>query len=115
MSIGIEKAWNRFLISPLEMRDFIDSSAPLAAGDHCDVGNVLLTENPEHWIRILGQRIVRVHIKGFQKSIHAVKGFVDLLEGTVDLEAMKATLAEIDYDYSRIRQLRKSRWIRQPA
>ena len=80
------------------MRDFIDSMASPAVGAYFDVGNVLLTGYPEHWIRILKKRIVRVHVKDFKKSVGTAEGFVDLLEGDVDFEAVKEALAEIGYD-----------------
>jgi len=98
VTICIENVWNKCLLSPLEMRDFIDSFDSKMVGSYFDVGNVLLTGYPEHWIRILGSRIKRVHIKDFKKSVDRRKGFVDLLEGDVDFDAVKKALAEIGYD-----------------
>jgi len=97
VSIGIENVWNKFLLSPLEMRDFIDSFGSQYVGSYFDVGNVLLTGYPDQWIRILGPRIKRVHVKDY-KSVGTADGFVDLLEGDVDFEAVKQALAEIHYD-----------------
>lgn len=96
--ICIENVWNKFLLSPLEMRDFIDSFKSDFVGSYFDVGNVLLTGFPEQWINILGSRIKRVHIKDFKKSFGTAEGFVDLLEGDVDFEAVKKALKEIGYD-----------------
>lgn len=98
ITIGIENVWNKFLLSPLEMRDFIDSFGSKAVGSYFDAGNVLLTGYPEHWIRILGDRIVRVHVKDFSKSIGTAEGFVDMLEGDVDFQAVRTALAEVGYD-----------------
>ena len=98
VSICIENVWNKFLLSPLEMRDFIDSFDSDKVNCYFDVGNVLLTGYPDQWIKILGNRVKRVHIKDFKKSIGTVDGFVDLLEGDVDFEAVKKALAEISYD-----------------
>ena len=98
VSIAIENVWNKFLLSPLEMRDFIDYFNSENVGAYFDVGNVLLTGYPEQWIRILGSRIKRIHIKDFKNSIGTEDGFVDLLEGDVDFEAIKKALAEINYD-----------------
>ena len=97
VAVGIENVWNKFLLSPLEMRAFIDSFSSDMVGSYFDVGNVLLTGYPDQWIRILGDRIKRVHIKDF-KMVGTVEGFVDLLEGDVDFEAVKKALAEIGYD-----------------
>lgn len=98
VSICIENVWNKFLLSPLEMRDFIDSFNSQMIGAYFDVGNVLLTGYPDHWIRILGERIKRVHVKDFKLSVGTAEGFVDLLEGDVDFEAVKKALADVGYD-----------------
>ncbi|MBA7609693.1 hypothetical protein ES703_16884 [subsurface metagenome] len=98
VAICIENVWNKFLLSPLEMRDFIDGFNSELAGAYFDVGNVLLTGYPDQWIRILGKRIKRVHVKDFKRSVGTVEGFVDLLEGDVDFEAVKKALGRIGYD-----------------
>ncbi|NIP26640.1 MAG: TIM barrel protein [Phycisphaerae bacterium] len=98
VTICVENVWNKFLLSPLEMRDFIDSFNSQMIGAYFDVGNVLLTGYPDHWIRILGERIKRVHVKDFKLSVGTVEGFVDLLEGDVDFEEVKKALADVVYD-----------------
>ena len=98
VSIAVENVWNKFLLSPLEMRDFIDKFKSTSVGAYFDVGNVLLTGFPDQWIRILGSRIKRVHIKDFKLAIGTADGFVDLQEGDVDFEAIKNALSEINYD-----------------
>ncbi|MBC8257450.1 MAG: sugar phosphate isomerase/epimerase [SAR324 cluster bacterium] len=98
VSIAVENVWNKFLLSPLEMRDFIDQFKSASVGAYFDVGNVMLTGYPDQWINILGSRIKRVHIKDFKLVIGTADGFVDLLEGDVDFEAIKKSLAEINYD-----------------
>ena len=98
VAIAVENVWNKFLLSPLEMREFIDNFNTNQVGVYFDVGNVLLTGYPDQWIRILGSRIKRVHIKDFKRSVGNADGFVDLLEGDVDFEAVKQALLEINYD-----------------
>jgi hexulose-6-phosphate isomerase len=98
VAICIENVWNKFLLSPLEMRDFIDSFNSQMIGAYFDVGNVLLMGYPDQWIRILGKRIKRVHVKDFKLSVGTAEGFVDLLEGDVDFEAVKKALADVGYD-----------------
>ena len=98
VTLGIENVWNKFLLSPLEMRDFIDSFGSDAVGSYFDAGNVLLTGYPEHWIKILGERIVRVHVKDFKKSVGTADGFVDMLEGDLDFQAVKTALSQVGYD-----------------
>jgi len=98
VAICIENVWNKFLLSPLEMRDFIDSFEAEMVRAYFDIGNVLLTGYPEQWIRILDKRIKRVHIKDFKRSVGTVEGFVDLLEGDVNFQAVKEALFDIGYD-----------------
>ena len=98
VAIAVENVWNKFLLSPLEMREFIDNFNTSQVGVYFDEGNVLLTGYPDQWIRILGSRIKRVHIKDFKRSVGNADGFVDLLEGDVDFEAVKQALSEINYD-----------------
>ena len=57
VSIGLENVWNNFLLSPLEMRDFIDKVGSRYVGSYFDVGNVVFSGYPEQWIKILGNRI----------------------------------------------------------
>lgn len=97
VSMGIENVWNKFLLSPLEMRDFIDKIGSPYLGAYFDVGNSLLTGYPEHWIRVLGKRIKKVHIKDFKTAVGNVNGFVDLLEGDVNWAEVMKALEEIGY------------------
>ena len=98
VTVCIENVWNKFLLSPLEMRDFIDGFGSEMVGAYFDVGNVLLTGYPEQWIRILGERIKRVHVKDFKRSAGTAEGFVDLLEGDVDFQTVKKALADVGYN-----------------
>jgi hexulose-6-phosphate isomerase len=98
VAVCIENVWNKFLLSPLEMRAFIDSFDSPQVGAYFDVGNVLLTGYPDQWIRILGQRIRRIHIKDYQIAAGGDTGFCDLLDGDVNFEAVKLALAEIGYN-----------------
>lgn len=98
VTIGIENVWNKFLLSPLEMRNFIDSFKSDKVGSYFDIGNVLLMGYPEQWVRILGKRIKRVHVKDFKTSVGTAAGFVDLLEGDVKFKEVRKALAEIGYD-----------------
>jgi len=95
--IAIENVWNKFLLSPLEMRDFIDSFQSEWVGSYLDVGNALATGYPEHWIRILGHRIKRVHFKDYRRAVGSTAGFVDLLSGDVNWPAVMGELRAIHY------------------
>lgn len=94
----VENVWNKFLLSPLEMRRFIDEIGSEYVAAYFDVGNVLVFGYPEQWIRILGPRIKRVHVKDFKTSVGNIQGFTNLLEGDVNWPAVRAALDEIEYD-----------------
>lgn len=96
--VGVENVWNRFLSSPVEMRDFIDRVNHPYVGCYFDVGNVLRTGYPEHWIRVLGSRIKKVHFKDYRINVGTLDGFVDLLSGDVDYPAVMEALRDVGYD-----------------
>lgn len=98
VTICIENVWNKFLLSPLEMRAFVDAAGSRAVAAYLDVGNTLLTGYPEHWIATLGARIRRVHFKDFRRAVGTVDGFCDLLSGDVDWPAVMRALRAIRYD-----------------
>jgi len=98
VAIGIENVWNRFLLSPLEFRAFIDGFQSPWVRVYFDVGNVVVSGYPEQWIRILGPRIVRVHVKDFVRDAGNYLGFVHLLEGDVAWPAVVQALQEVGYD-----------------
>jgi hexulose-6-phosphate isomerase len=98
VAIGIENVWNKFLLSPLEMRDFIDSFHCEKIGCYFDVGNVLINGYPEQWISILGPRIKKVHFKDFKCSVGTLDGFCDLLDGDADYPAVMDALRHAKYD-----------------
>ena len=98
MHIGIENVWNKFLLSPLEMRDFIDKIGSDYVGSYFDVGNVVYSGYPEQWIHILGKRIRKVHFKDYRCNPGGLNCFVDLLSGDVNWRAVRQAFADIGYD-----------------
>jgi L-ribulose-5-phosphate 3-epimerase len=95
--IGVENIWNKFLLSPLEMRDFIDKIGSPWVRVFFDVGNVVAFGYPEQWIRILGHRITKVHFKDYRRDAKGLAGFVDLLAGDVDYVRVVDELIALDY------------------
>jgi len=98
IDIGIENVWNKFLLSPLEMRTFIDQIDSPHVGAYFDVGNVLYNGYPEHWIEILNNRIKKVHFKDYVRAAGGVHGFVDLLAGDVNWIEVMNSFHKINYD-----------------
>jgi L-ribulose-5-phosphate 3-epimerase len=96
--LTIENVWNKFLLSPLEMRSFVDQFHSPWLAAHFDMGNVMQFGYPEDWIRTLGPRIKRVHVKDYKLSARAEQGrFVPLLEGDVNFPAVIRALTDIGY------------------
>jgi L-ribulose-5-phosphate 3-epimerase len=96
--IGIEHVWSKFLLSPLEYRDFIDKVGSKYLGAYFDVGNVLLYGFPEQWIRILGKRIKAVHFKDFKTQVATLEGFCPLLYGDVNWSEVMQAFREVKYN-----------------
>ena len=72
--ICIENVWNNFLLSPLEARDYVDQFNSPYVRFYFDCGNILVYGWPEQWIKILGDRIGRIHIKEYSKQIGDKQG-----------------------------------------
>jgi L-ribulose-5-phosphate 3-epimerase len=102
VKIAIENVWNHFLLSPLEAARYVDEFHSPAVGWHFDAGNILNYGWPEQWIRILGPRIQKLHIKEFSRKKRddqgLWKGFdVPLLEGDNDWPAVMKAVDDIGY------------------
>jgi len=103
VKIAIENVWNQFLLSPLEAARYVDEFNSPAVGWHFDVGNVITFGWPEQWIRILGKRIQKLHIKEYSRKKRdnegLWKGFqVPFLEGDNDWPAIMKALDDIGYN-----------------
>ena len=94
--IGVEEVWNKFLLSPLEFARYVDEFQSPWIRAYFDVGNVAISGYPHDWIRTLGKRIVKLHIKDFAFR-KRVADFTPLLEGEIDWHAVHSALAEIGY------------------
>src|SRR4051794_8428208 len=94
--IGVEEVWNKFLLSPLEFARYVDDFKSPWIRAYFDVGNVAISGYPQDWIRTLGKRIVKVHIKDFAFK-KRVAEFTPLLDGEIDWHAVHSALADIGY------------------
>jgi hexulose-6-phosphate isomerase len=95
--IGIEEVWNKFLLSPLEFARYVDEFASPWIRAYFDIGNVAISGYPQDWIRTLGKRIVKLHVKDFSFKKRQAE-FTPLLEGEIDWRAVHSALAEIGYE-----------------
>ncbi|MDR1781358.1 MAG: sugar phosphate isomerase/epimerase [Tannerella sp.] len=102
MYIGLENVWNNFLLSPVEAKRFVDEINHPLIGWYFDIGNVLRYGWPEHWLKTLNSRIVKLHVKEFSRDIMNNKGLragfdVELLEGDNNWSVVMKTVREIGY------------------
>lgn len=95
ITIGIENVWNKFLLSPLEAKRYIEEIGSARVRWWFDVGNVVLYGYPQDWIRTLGPLIARVDVKDFKAD---KKEFVPLLDGSVDWPEVMRAFDEIGYE-----------------
>jgi len=98
ITIGIENVWNKFLMSPLEMRRFIEEIGSPYVKAYFDIGNVVNFSYPEYWIEILDGLIAKVHVKDFKRDTGNITGFTKLLEGDTRWDLVVAALKKTDYD-----------------
>jgi hexulose-6-phosphate isomerase len=100
--ILIEPVWNNFLLSVLEFNRFVDGFNSPWVQAYFDVGNVVPFAWPEDWIRTLGRRIKKVHLKDFKGGpglFGAIGGsFVNLRDGSVNWPEVRKAFVEIGYD-----------------
>jgi hexulose-6-phosphate isomerase len=59
-----------------------------------DIGNIVKNGWPEDWIRTLGKRINRVHLKDFSKKKFQ---FVKLTEGDVNWKEVRKAFQEVGF------------------
>lgn len=99
VTVAVENVWNDFLLSPLEFRSFVDEASEAGpVGAYFDVGNVRRFGRPEQWIRLLGDRIERVHVKDYRTDVDTIEGFTYPLQGDLAWDAVTGALADVGYD-----------------
>jgi L-ribulose-5-phosphate 3-epimerase len=101
-AICLENVWNKFLLSPREARQFVDEIDSPWVGIYLDSANMMAYGYPEQWIRELGSRIKKVHLKDFTRSEHR---FVNLLEGDTDWPVVMAELRLAAYGSTLIHEV----------
>lgn len=98
VALGVENVWNKFLLSPLEMKRFLDEIGSEFVGAYFDVGNIIYIGYPDQWIEILGHHVKRLHFCDARESQAGLGMFVDLMAGDVDYAAVMRAAKSIGYD-----------------
>ena len=98
VTIAVEEVWNKFLLSPIEFARYVDEFDSPRLKAYFDVGNVVLYAFPQDWIRTLGPRIVKVHLKDF--NVDRPNGkftWKAIGEGDIDWPEVRRALGDIGY------------------
>ncbi|HEV2474771.1 MAG TPA: sugar phosphate isomerase/epimerase family protein [Chthonomonadales bacterium] len=95
IQLAIENVWNRMLLSPKEMAEFVTATGCPNVGVYFDCGNIVAYGHPQSWIRELGPLIRKVHVKDFDSGS---RQFRHLLQGSVPWTEIRTALLEIGYD-----------------
>jgi L-ribulose-5-phosphate 3-epimerase len=97
--IAIEDVGNRFLLSPLEFARYVDEFKSPWVKAYFDIGNIVSSGYPQDWIRTLGKRICRVHIKRFEPGTdHPKFDPKDRRTQGIDWPDVRKALNEVGYD-----------------
>lgn len=97
VNLAVEYVWNGFLTSPLEMAQFLDAVGSPRVGFYFDPGNMRIFHHSEHWVRLCGRHIKKVHAKDFSWEKMVVQ-WPPLLKGQVNFPAVMRELRVAGYD-----------------
>lgn len=101
VKIAIENVWNHFLLSPMEMARYVDEFESAHMGVYFDIGNIANYGWPDQWMRILGDRTLKLDVKGYSRQKRDAEGpragFVNIGAGDINWEAVQAAQADVGY------------------
>jgi L-ribulose-5-phosphate 3-epimerase len=94
VKIAIENVWNDFITKPEQAKAFLDEIDSPQVGWHFDIGNAVKFSPPETWIPVLGNRILKLHIKEYSQF---TRFNVQLLKGDNNWPAIMKALDAVGY------------------
>lgn len=102
VKIALENVWNNFILSPIEAKDFLDKIDHPLVGWYFDLGNILRYGWPDHWLKVLGDKVFKLHVKEYSKKIMNEQGLgkgfnVELTQGDVNWSQVMKTIKDINY------------------
>jgi L-ribulose-5-phosphate 3-epimerase len=98
VTIAVEEVWNKFLLSPIEFARYVDEFESPRVRAYFDVGNIVIHGYPQDWIRTLGPRIAKIHLKDF--NFDRPNGrftWKNIGEGDIDWPEVRRALSEVGY------------------
>lgn len=102
VKISIENVWNDFIVKEDEAARYLDEINSPQVMWHFDVGNIIWYGDPIAWIKKLGPRIARLHIKEYSRDLAMNQGKgagfdAKFLEGANNWPGIMKALDEIGY------------------
>lgn len=96
--IGLENVWNNLWVKPGLFNQFVGSFGSPWVKAYFDIGNHVKYAPPQEWIKALGPRIAKLHIKDFKLNPDGHGGkFVHPRDGSIDWPAVRNVLTEVGY------------------
>jgi hexulose-6-phosphate isomerase len=96
--IAVEEVWNKFLLSPLEFARYVDELDSPWLKAYFDVGNIVFYAFPQDWIRTLGARIAKVHLKDFQLDRSNGRFYWrNIGDGDIDWQEVRRAFSDVGY------------------
>jgi hexulose-6-phosphate isomerase len=97
--IAVENVWNNLFVDPRHLAHFVDSFKSPWVKIYFDLGNHVKYSPTEQWVRVLGDRIVKCHVKDFKLNADGHGGkFVDIRDGSVNWPVVRKALDEVGYN-----------------
>jgi len=96
--VAVEEVWNKFLLSPLEFARYVDELDSPWLKAYFDVGNIVFYGYPQDWIRALGSRIVKVHLKDFRLDRPNGRfAWTNIGDGDIDWREVRRAFDDVAY------------------
>jgi len=102
--IAIENVWNDFITKEDEAVRYLEEINSPFVKWHFDVGNIIWYGDPIDWVKKLGKRISRLHIKEYSRDLAMKKGnrgagfSAKFLEGANNWPGIMKALDEVGYE-----------------
>lgn len=96
VKVGIENVGNNFFTSPVDFKRLIEAIGDENVGMYFDVGNMMDYSYPEWWIDIIGEHVLKIHIKDYKRNggCHTGGVFCPILEGDVNWSVLSPLMAK---------------------
>jgi L-ribulose-5-phosphate 3-epimerase len=99
VTLGVENVYfNSFLLSPLEVKAFVQSIGSSMVGAHLDLGNANIAGFAHDWINVLNDQICAIHLKDSIQWQSTLDTFRPLGFGNINWGKVRSSLENISYE-----------------